>query len=396
MMDAHISGNKTISEIESNPDFFFLVFKCVILIVTLVVGLPGNVWVCWIVFRTKCLQTSNNALLVSLAASDILKCSVDTPLLLVSFMRSVEGGRLPLCMCALQQFIWALCSCVQLFTLASISVERYQAISFPFHTERRGARVRLWILLIWLCGLILAVVALMLSKQSLFYAHCRPLSTDNGGHPDPFGPYVLVPIWGLSLTVIVIHYGRIIKLVRQHRKKVFSRGIRVMPTVSAQVWSWLGQPASEPQSATAQAYCKPLAARRAVHSVSGDQCSGFVSGGSRRALPEIVGAVCLRTPGARERGKKQVEGKLAKRFGYIIIAFTLFWLPMVVILLMNHFITRPDNDRLLLEMETWAMVLTCVQAAVDPLIYTVVTRQFRYELSKMFLSIRKCRLKSVH
>ncbi|KAM9829342.1 D(3) dopamine receptor-like isoform 1-T1 [Syngnathus typhle] len=396
MMDAHISGNKTTSEIESNPDFFFLVFKCVILIVTLVVGLPGNVWVCWVVFRTKCLQTSNNALLVSLAASDILKCSVDTPLLLVSFTRSVEGGRLPLCMCALQQFTWALCSCVQLLTLASISVERYQAISFPFHTERRRARVRLWILLIWLCGLVLAVVALMLSKQSLFYAHCRPPAPVNGGHPDLFGPYVLVPIWGLSLIVIVIHYGRIIKLVRQHRKKVFSRGIRVMPTVSAQVWSWLGEPASEPQSATPLAYCKPLAARRAVHSVSGEQCSGFVSGGPRRALPEIVGAVCLRTPGARERGKKQVEGKLAKRFGYIIIAFTLFWLPMVVILLMNHLITRPDTDRLLLEMETWAMVLTCVQAAVDPLIYTVVTRQFRYELRKMFLSIRKCRLKSVH
>ncbi|XP_019746594.1 5-hydroxytryptamine receptor 1-like [Hippocampus comes] len=393
MMDVRVSSNATVSDFESNPDLLFLAFKCGILILTLVVGLPGNVWVCWVVFRTKWLQTSNNALLVSLAASDLLKCSVDTPLLLASFVRSAESNRLPVSVCALQQFTWALCSCVQLLTLASISVERYHAISFPFQTERRRARVRLWIMFIWLCGLVLAGIALTLSKQSLFYAHCRPPVPPSDGHPYPFGPYVLVPIWGLSLTVIVIHYGRIIKLVRQHRKKVFSRGIRVMPTVSEHVWSCLGESASAPRSAPPLACCKPVAGCRPGHSVSGESCSGPVAAGARRTLPEIVGAVCLRTPGARERGKKQVEGKLAKRFGYIIITFTLFWLPMVVILLMNHLIARPDTDKLLLEMETSALVLTCVQAAVDPLIYTLVTRQFRCELSKIFLSIRKCPLK---
>lgn len=43
---------------------------------------------------------------------------------------------------------------------------------------------------------------------------------------------------------------------------------------------------------------------------------------------ERVRAVCLLTPTARERGQKRTEGKLAKRFGYII-TFTLFWMPMV-------------------------------------------------------------------
>lgn len=49
---------------------------------------------------------------------------------------------------------------------------------------------------------------------------------------------------------------------------------------------------------------------------------------------ERVRAVCLLTPTARERGQKMTEGKLAKRFGYII-TFTLFWMPMVVILLIQ-------------------------------------------------------------
>ncbi|XP_054627746.1 D(4) dopamine receptor-like [Dunckerocampus dactyliophorus] len=394
-MDVHISRNDTNVQAETNTDLAFLLFNCTVLTLTLVLGLPGNVWVCWIVFRTKSLQTSSNALLVSLAASDLLKCSVDTPLLLASFLRSGEGSRVPVAVCALQQFTWALCCCVQLLTLVSISVERYQAIAFPFQTERRKARVRFWILSIWACGLILAGVSLTLSKQSLFYALCQPPIAHDDGHPcysDPFVPYVLAPLWGMSLTVIVIHYGRIIKIVRQHRKKLFSRGIRVMPTVSEHVWSWLTDPASGPRSVP-PASCKPMVARRSTHQVAGEPWSDTSAGRAQGAPPDIVGAVCLLTPGVRERGKKQVEGKLAKRFGYIIIAFTLFWLPMVVILLLNNLITWPDTDKLLLELETSAMVLTCVQAAVDPLIYTLVTRQFRYELRKIFMSFPKCPLK---
>lgn len=51
--------------------------------------------------------------------------------------------------------------------------------------------------------------------------------------------------------------------------------------------------------------------------------------------PEIVGAVCFLTSWAKERGKKRVEGKLAKRFGYIMVAFTLCWLPLVAVLLLD-------------------------------------------------------------
>ncbi|XP_071398578.1 5-hydroxytryptamine receptor 2A-like [Centroberyx affinis] len=87
-----------------------------------------------------------------------------------------------------------------------------------------------------------------------------------------------------------------------------------------------------------------------------------------------------------------MEGKLAQRFGYIIIAFTLFWVPMVVTLLMN-IISWHETDRFLMELETSAMVLTCVPAAVDPLIYTMVTRQFRSEFSKILSSIRGCPVK---
>lgn len=343
-MDERSLCNKTYARSGSLMDTTFFTLNCTILTFTLVLGLPGNLWVCWVVFRTKSLRTFNNALLVNLAASDLLKCAVDTPLLLFSFLRRVSVP-----VCTLQQFTYALCSCVQLLTLVSISVERFQAIAFPFQTQRRKARVRLWILSIWVCGLILAVVSLTLSKKALFYMLCRPHvgvhSQERLRGVDPFGPYVLVPVWGLSLTVIVIHYMRIFQVVRQHRRKVVSRGVDPRPKVSADIWGLLGDSAPEPRTAPPDSFtCQPAAGtgaplppRRTVFLLAGADtpCAGSSTRGAPRRRPDIVGAVCFLTPGAKERGKKHAEGKVAQRFGYIIVAFTLSWVPMVVVLLLN-------------------------------------------------------------
>ncbi|CAG13352.1 unnamed protein product [Tetraodon nigroviridis] len=372
---------------EAASDRLFFLFNCAVLAFTLVLGLPGNLWVCWLVLRTKSLRTFNNALLVNLAASDLLKCSVDTPLFLLSLLR-----RAPVPVGALHRFTYALCSCVQLLTLVGVSVERFQAIAFPFQTDRRKARVRLWVFSIWACGFILAGVSSALSKEAL--------SGEPPRSPDPFGPYVLVPVWGLSLTVIVVHYVRIFKVVRRHRRKVVSRGVRPRPAVSGGIWSVWRDPPAAPRSGLplrslpSAGRSGPPPPRRTVLLVAAADAAsaGSSAGGSPVGRSSIVGAVCFLTPGAKERGKKRMEGKLAQRFGYIIIAFTLSWVPMVVVLVMNAI--WKDTDRLLMQLETSAMVLTCVQAAVDPLIYTLVTRQFRSELGKILSSIPGCPLKS--
>ncbi|XP_034028457.1 neuropeptide FF receptor 1-like [Thalassophryne amazonica] len=357
---------------EAQVETLFLMFNCILLTLTFIFGLLWNVWVCWVVFKTKSLQTCNNALLVNLAIADLMKCCVDAPLLLFSFVRYGKDrpGSVPLC--SLQQFTYALCSCVQLLTLVSISVERFQTIAFPFQKDGTKARIRFWILSIWACGLILAVVSLTLSKQALFYMLCSWHVRDHREYLDPFGPYVLVPLWGLSLTVITVHYVRIFKVIRHHRKKVFNQGVQLRP-MGGEHGGWAGVPASAPRTAPLPAVAD-----------AGASCADAPS--------EIVGAVCLLCPGARERSRKHLEGKVAQRFGYLIMAFTLFWVPMVVILLMN-IISSHDTHELLTELETSAVVLSCVQAAVDPLIYTLVMRPFRSELAKMMSCLARCPVK---
>ncbi|XP_059191266.1 uncharacterized protein LOC131973316 isoform X2 [Centropristis striata] len=51
---------------------------------------------------------------------------------------------------------------------------------------------------------------------------------------------------------------------------------------------------------------------------------------------EVEGAVCMMPSRAgKERANKRKESKMAKRAGYIIITFILFWLPLITTILMN-------------------------------------------------------------
>lgn len=59
---------------------------------------------------------------------------------------------------------------------------------------------------------------------------------------------------------------------------------------------------------------------------------------------EVVGAVCMMPSLAqRERGNAKKESKLAKRSGYIIFTFLIFWMPLIATVVLNHFYYRDGN-----------------------------------------------------
>ncbi|XP_051808044.1 5-hydroxytryptamine receptor-like [Acanthochromis polyacanthus] len=67
---------------------------------------------------------------------------------------------------------------------------------------------------------------------------------------------------------------------------------------------------------------------------------------------EVEGAVCMMPSKAgRERARKKKESKMAKRAGYIIITFLLFWLPLIATILMN-FVHKSKNTQHLVLSET--------------------------------------------
>ncbi|RXN14912.1 dopamine D2-like receptor [Labeo rohita] len=202
----------------------FVAANCLVLLVTLHVGILANLFVAWAVHHQKSLQTSNNALLVNLAVIDILRCAIDCPLLLSVVLRAGDAQDLGVLFCSAQIASFSLICCVQLLTLACISAERYQAIAHPFKNAERRKRITVWIALTWLLPISISVICVIFAKDSPVYVRCRGLRMETLDSYDTFGLYILTPIWCVCLTVIIGFYGRIFLLVRAHGRKIFDKG----------------------------------------------------------------------------------------------------------------------------------------------------------------------------
>ncbi|XP_034734970.1 octopamine receptor 2-like [Etheostoma cragini] len=106
---------------------------------------------------------------------------------------------------------------------------------------------------------------------------------------------------------------------------------------------------------------------------------------------EIEGAVCMMpSKASKERAKKKKESKMAKRAGYIIITFILFWLPLITTILVNA--VHRTQITIIWDIEILSVSITCITSLSDPIIYAAVNPQFRtefYTLKNKFLSMFK-------
>ncbi|XP_069489419.1 G-protein coupled receptor 84-like [Ambystoma mexicanum] len=376
-----------------------LAASILVLVFTFITGIVGNLLVCWVVYRIKSLQTANNALLVNLAIIDLLKCSLDIPLLLLTV--AVSRADLGETVCTVQQFSYSLSSCVQLLTLVIISAERFQAIAFPFEIEQRTVRIKRWIFMIWVVGFLVPIMSITFAKHTPIYLTCRHQAINVQDYFDPFGVCILVPIWIVSLALIVLHYMRIFFVVKRHANKIFDSGI-LPPSAPVDP----GRPfhkafraiplscPSQPEAPGPHCAAAIVVAEIEEETSQGNPFSVSISSPSIPPemplipsppdIPEIIGAVCLFSVKSREHARKRLEEKIAKRFGYIFVTFLAFWVPLVVILFLT-FLLKKDSfmNALLLELQTFAVALTCVPAAVNPFIYAIVNRQFNSEFQKL-------------
>ncbi|XP_039988205.1 dopamine D2-like receptor [Xiphias gladius] len=101
---------------------------------------------------------------------------------------------------------------------------------------------------------------------------------------------------------------------------------------------------------------------------------------------EVEGAVCMMpSKASKERANKKKEGKLAKRAGYIIVTFLLFWLPLITTILVNFVIHKNKNTqiKIIQDVEILSVSVACITSLSDPIIYAAVNPQFRTELYRL-------------
>ncbi|KAK2867205.1 hypothetical protein Q8A67_025322 [Cirrhinus molitorella] len=101
---------------------------------------------------------------------------------------------------------------------------------------------------------------------------------------------------------------------------------------------------------------------------------------------EVAGAVCMMPSLAqRERGNAKKESKLAKRSGYIIFTFLIFWIPLIATVVLNHVFYRNGNlaMEVFRELEILTVSLVCMTSLTNPIIYAAVNPQFRTEFHNL-------------
>ena len=100
----------------------------------------------------------------------------------------------------------------------------------------------------------------------------------------------------------------------------------------------------------------------------------------------LVGAVCVMNNKARMRGKKKMEGKMAVRAVLIIVAFLLFWLPLVVCAVVSESLLSTDFDRWAAPLANLQVATVCfcnLSVVANPVLYGLMVQQYRTALRQL-------------
>ncbi|KPJ02118.1 PREDICTED: prolactin-releasing peptide receptor-like [Papilio xuthus] len=120
---------------------------CVIYTIIFVLGLLGNLLVCFVVLRNKAMQTVTNLFITNLALSDILLCIFAVPFTpLYSFRGSWNWGSL---LCHVMPFAQGCSVYISTLTLMSIAIDRFFVIIYPFRPRMKVETCITVIIMIW-------------------------------------------------------------------------------------------------------------------------------------------------------------------------------------------------------------------------------------------------------
>ncbi|CAH1132355.1 unnamed protein product [Ceutorhynchus assimilis] len=145
---------------------FFVVYTTIF-----IVGLFGNVLVCFVVFRNKAMQTVTNLFITNLALSDILLCVLAVPFtpLYTLLGKWIFGSVI----CHLVPYAQGASVYISTLTLMSIAIDRYFVIIYPFHPRMKLSTCVIIIIIIWVFAIVVT------SPYGIYMKHMKD-SENNG------------------------------------------------------------------------------------------------------------------------------------------------------------------------------------------------------------------------
>ncbi|XP_077992983.1 putative G-protein coupled receptor No18 [Glandiceps talaboti] len=334
----------------------------------------GNSLVLLAVYREKNLKSMSNYVIASLATADLLLAVLVIPLALIYLIRGYWGMGQILCVSYLTLDVM-LCT-ASILHLCAIAVNRYLAVTFPlrYSRDRASSRQRIiaTIVPVWVVS---AAIALPLFITG--FTTPANVIRDNGmacGFFDyTFVIYSSMGSFFIPLLVMIVVDIRSVNLLRGRKKDISA----AIPKLTAALQDSYPSTQSSEKGDNALGI-QNSSPRRSVRLslMSGRQSRGNSYGG---VSTELVSMDSYRSAGSKEK-------RAAKTLVIVFVCFVILWLPFFCINITIGFCPRCNIPESIFLVFTW---LGYVSSGINPCIYTMFNKDFRYAFVKILTCDRK-------
>lgn len=419
-----------------------------LLCLTFLFGTVANILIIGVIAVCKSLRTALYAPLVSLAIADLFVCMFSTPLILTILICTQSGIQIPKELCTTQNFFHIVGEMAQLMTLAAISIERYQAVAKPFERKERTRRVKAVVVITWSISILIWSLAISLLNADTVNIACLSQRSSHEQHYNTYGVYLLSPLTLLTMILICVLYARINILVRNKRPpgttvpnknqivpmnehRGLSRSTCELKTNSAGTpctqdslpsigltasnkrveLTPLSVKAEKSNVASVSSLPIPSEAGVSMQKQASSKGEGSVNRENKSSLSnnkvlsirvvdfdgkesvakgttddQIYGSVCLMDTSNRVRSKRQMENKLAKMAGLVILVFLCLWLPQPIAMCIHALNIQESISKNMSELELILAVTASCGTFINPIIYVAINKKIRAEVVKRFKS----------
>lgn len=149
------NNNETLQQYDIIHNHAVQALFCILYATIFILGVFGNVLVCYVVGRNRAMQTVTNFFITNLALSDILLCTLAVPFTpLYTFLGQWIFGRV---LCRLVSCAQGVSVYISTLTLTSIAIDRFFVIIYPFQQRMQLITCLIIIFSIWMFSLIVTL-----------------------------------------------------------------------------------------------------------------------------------------------------------------------------------------------------------------------------------------------
>lgn len=353
------TNNATPNDLIHNE--FVQIFFCILYTTVFVLGVFGNVLVCYVVLRNRAMQTVTNIFITNLALSDILLCVLAVPFTpLYTFMGRWAFGKT---LCHLVSFAQGCSIYISTLTLTSIAIDRYFVIIYPFHPRMKLSTCILIIVSIWIVSLLATL---------------------------PYGMYMKV----VTDANFESHTNN---TITSHQNESASQNNSIWQsttpsvTLAAEAYKQVLTPTPIPTLATSTStYCEENWPSEQYRKVFGSVTTIF-----QFVLPFIIISICYTwvsiklnararaKPGSKSSRREEADRDRKKRTNRMLISmvgvFGLSWLPINVVNILNDFYENSNDWPYYILFFFVAHSIAMSSTCYNPFLYAWLNDNFRKE-----------------